>query len=1350
MPDYSAGSASVDIKPDFSGFVRSLRADLERVDASLDVQVGADTRAAADEIAAFRRLSGQDMSIRIDADTRVAADELAEFRRLAGRPMTIEVNTNTNTSQTRAAARAAASSTQFGGSAGSSALLNGGILGLSQLPAAATAVASIGTEIQALAQNAALLPAIFAGAAAGVGTLVIGFQGMKDAFTGTPEKAAAAMEGMAGSAKEVVTTVQSFGQEWKNATKTIQGNLFEGVAAPLRQGIDAQLPVVEQGMAGIATKFGVGFKVALGELGNDATSSGLTRIFDNTTTAAGNLNGAITPIINTVRTLGATGSDFLPELAQGITNLTTRFDAFITKSNDSGDLSRWMREGIDAAKTLGSVISNLGSSLASVLRAAKGDGDGFLVTVDKLTTRLSEWLKSTDGQTQMRAFFQQGHEQLQKWEPVLKSVGSILKSLYEASSAWSGVLLPFLQAAASLLGSHNGLLQTILISYFAYRTIGPIFTAIQTAIAGATVRLNSFQAGMASSTATSSFGRALGGLGAMLGTGGIFGLALAGAAIGIGLLIQRHQEAKAAADQQRAALEQLGSTLDKESGRVTAETVAQASETLGKEGFLTRAETLGVDTHDLTRASLGLDQDAKARINQQLSGVIVEQGQGTGKWNQAKTTGLNDQEIAAALAGVPEAVTKYTEALQAAQKAMTEAGSKEVLPDLSVLKNSLNDVGESAATLGGRMNDLNSSTAKLGDSTRQINEAKNGVHDLTQSGIADFDAFGVKVEQVTSANTLVLKSATDEQIAKLNELGNTATRLPDGTVTVVLNAEAAKRDIVEIVKPATKDVWVQTHQAAPGQDKPYQPPETYPRDLQGNRLPGRADGGPIDGGIAGRDSVPILAMPGEHMLTTSDVNRLGGQAGVYRFRAALQSGQIGRYANGGAVGWTTQNEIDLNQAEVSVQQAEEAAAKTAINKKASDADKRQAQLKIDEAKNKVAELEAKKTGRLGPQTQVLPQADLPGRRSDTEIGKLSAQSAVDDANTERNRVYADPNSTPEAKLKADAAYQSAQNALDKTNKSTDTTDLSLQGTFSKAGGILADGLLGIFGLENSVLSSNNVYNKALNTTLDFYNKDQQPTDGYTYQPKNLPVKKDDPASTSTSSDSSTTTSGDHAYDASAGVQQWSPTFANVLNALGMPSGWLGLGLAQMRSESAGNPKAINLTDSNAAKGIPSKGLMQVIDPTFASNRSPLYPNDIWDPDANIAAALKYVVGRYGSPVGIWGQGHGYADGGWAFGEGTGTSDSIKARLSHGEFVVNAASAAANGQWLEAINSGLNMAVPNLPAGMTPRGGDTTTSTNRDHSVNFNGDVHVMNHDLLVREQDRWATNQAMGALAAYS
>jgi hypothetical protein len=83
-----------------------------------------------------------------------------------------------------------------------------------------------------------------------------------------------------------------------------------------------------------------------------------------------------------------------------------------------------------------------------------------------------------------------------------------------------------------------------------------------------------------------------------------------------------------------------------------------------------------------------------------------------------------------------------------------------------------------------------------------------------------------------------------------------------------------------------------------------------------------------------------------------------------------------------------------------------------------------------------------------------------------------------------------------------------------------------------------------------------------------------------------------------------------------------------------------------------------------------------------------------------------------------------AEGGYVSGPGTGTSDSIPARLSDGEFVVNAAATRANLGMLQAINSGSmrRFAVGGLATNLAPV--DTNTSVPQSTVVNLNitGDV----------------------------
>ena len=67
----------------------------------------------------------------------------------------------------------------------------------------------------------------------------------------------------------------------------------------------------------------------------------------------------------------------------------------------------------------------------------------------------------------------------------------------------------------------------------------------------------------------------------------------------------------------------------------------------------------------------------------------------------------------------------------------------------------------------------------------------------------------------------------------------------------------------------------------------------------------------------------------------------------------------------------------------------------------------------------------------------------------------------------------------------------------------------------------------------------------------------------------------------------------------------------------------------IQRESGWNANSINLWDSNAKAGHPSGGLTQTIAGTFAANRNPGLPDNMFDPVANIAASINYIRRRYG-------------------------------------------------------------------------------------------------------------------------
>jgi TP901 family phage tail tape measure protein len=115
--------------------------------------------------------------------------------------------------------------------------------------------------------------------------------------------------------------------------------------------------------------------------------------------------------------------------------------------------------------------------------------------------------------------------------------------------------------------------------------------------------------------------------------------------------------------------------------------------------------------------------------------------------------------------------------------------------------------------------------------------------------------------------------------------------------------------------------------------------------------------------------------------------------------------------------------------------------------------------------------------------------------------------------------------------------------------------------------------------------------------------------------------------------------------APAQVKQWLLT---AMAITGTPATYLGALLKVAMHESGGNPRAINLWDSNAKAGHPSKGLMQTIDSTFNAYKLPGL-DDIWNPVHNAVAAIRYMNARYGSIAnvpGVRAKGYvGYKNGG---------------------------------------------------------------------------------------------------------
>ncbi|MFI5781208.1 tape measure protein [Nocardia sp. NPDC051570] len=130
--------------------------------------------------------------------------------------------------------------------------------------------------------------------------------------------------------------------------------------------------------------------------------------------------------------------------------------------------------------------------------------------------------------------------------------------------------------------------------------------------------------------------------------------------------------------------------------------------------------------------------------------------------------------------------------------------------------------------------------------------------------------------------------------------------------------------------------------------------------------------------------------------------------------------------------WTEEDDTKLASAQTAVEQAKARRDKVYADAKKTDADRRQADLTVEKAEQKVVALQKRKDDiASGAADAPPPQAPaLEHRFSEEELARIDAQVAVDSANERRNEVYADLEASPNERLKADAELSRAQDKLD--------------------------------------------------------------------------------------------------------------------------------------------------------------------------------------------------------------------------------------------------------------------------------------------------------------------------------
>jgi len=330
------------------------------------------------------------------------------------------------------------------------------------IPAAVGGAAQLVSALAPAVGAISLIPAAAVGAATALGTLKLALSGVGDAISaGLAGHTAAfnkAMAGLAPAAQQAVRAIVSLKPQLDGLRQVVQRNFFAHFAADIRPLGDQYLPMLTAELGHVSS--------GLGEMAGQITRlartpdffNGVGSTLRNVGDAVRNVTRAVPGVVDGFRRITQVGSQFLPGLTSGFGQLGAKFDAFITRVQNSGQLAKFIQGGLDALKLLGPLLTNVGSILSSVFQAMGSAGGQALGMFGQLIGVLAQFLKSAGGVQMLNGLFsilgQIANALGGAVGQVLPVVGSLLSTVMTALQPIIGLLTgQFLPVVANLVGS---------------------------------------------------------------------------------------------------------------------------------------------------------------------------------------------------------------------------------------------------------------------------------------------------------------------------------------------------------------------------------------------------------------------------------------------------------------------------------------------------------------------------------------------------------------------------------------------------------------------------------------------------------------------------------------------------------------------------------------------------------------------------------------------------------------------------------------------------------------------------------------------------------------------------------
>ncbi len=580
---------------------------------------------------------------------------------------------------------------------------------------------------------------------------------------------AKAMEKLSPAGRKFVETARGLGDAWTDVRKATQESLFTGLDTSLLKA-STLLDPLKEGLSGVAEGISQNIKAVVNEMTTPQAKNDLSHVFDKTSESVGILTGASRALSEMWMDLSTVGANFLPRIAQGLSDLLSRWADKIDEMRKDGSLERMFERGIEIATTFGRIVGNVFTGVKNVFKALQPMGDEMLGSIESLTERFVAFTESPEGREKIQDFFARARDLMNDVWNLVSSLSTIFtENLLPAIQTVSSFTMPFLQLMFDVLNGMGPLIQTVALAFLAWKIINPVIGGLNTGLDRMKTYL--FFGGMAiqgyAQTARDQlqqvrghvqttegrfklFERTVGGavngaqkaLSGLIGyLGGFWGAGIMAAVAVIGAFSAAKANAARETEKLTEKEKEFQRTLDKRSGIATRQTQEEAVSTLQDGGWLERAEGFGINKQDLVDGMIG-NSAATGKIVGRLKADIKPALLNSASWQNNKDAyidmlGPNAADIiASAMAGDRNAEDTYNRA-KSAYFARPETNRKLNLPNWNDFRRDFGQgsAAESAKDLGQEFLKNQTSVIDGGPKAREANELlEGGPHSLSANG----------------------------------------------------------------------------------------------------------------------------------------------------------------------------------------------------------------------------------------------------------------------------------------------------------------------------------------------------------------------------------------------------------------------------------------------------------------------------------------------------------------------------------------------------------------------------------------------------------------------------------------